>query len=213
LEQAGCRRQHENRLSLTSILVFGVLLGVKHALDADHLAAVATLVARERSLAGVLRQGVAWGVGHTLALFVFGGAVLVLGAAIPEETEQSLELLVGAMLMLLGGDLLRRVLRNEAQVTAQRPSRALAIGMLHGLAGSAVLVLITVEKLASPLWGASYLLLFGLGSTLGMALLSALVSLPLRASAHRLAGLLCVLQGLTAAVSLMLGLFMVLEHM
>jgi hypothetical protein len=190
-----------------------MLLGVKHALDADHLAAVATLVARERSLAGLLRQGVAWGVGHTLALFVFGGAVLVLGAAIPKETEQSLELVVGVMLMLLGGDLLRRMIRNEAQFAAQWPSRALAVGMLHGLAGSAVLVLITVEKLASPLWGASYLLLFGLGSTLGMALLSALISLPLRASAHRLVGLHRVLQGLTAAFSLMLGLFMVLESM
>ena len=88
-------------MTTLSILFVGALLGMKHATDADHLAAVATLATREATLAQAVRQGVAWGVGHTLTLMLFGGAVLVLGSAIPPGVERALETAVGIMLILL----------------------------------------------------------------------------------------------------------------
>ena len=78
-------------MTTVSILLFGLLLGMKHATEADHLAAVATLATRQGSMRQTLRQGVAWGVGHTLTLMVFGGAVLGLGHAISPALEQALE--------------------------------------------------------------------------------------------------------------------------
>ena len=230
-------------MTLPTILALGLVFGMQHALEADHLAAVATLAARERSLAGTLRQGIAWGVGHTLTLLVFGGVVLLLGAAIPEKAAHWLEAAVGVMLVLLGADLLRRMVRRKVHFHSHRhadgarhfhahshhgesgrhdlefhqhhhlrlPRRAIAVGMVHGLAGSAALVLVALDKLASPLWGALYVLLFGVGSIVGMALLSVAISLPLHAGAARLTLLNRGVQGVIAVVTIALGMRVFLE--
>lgn len=224
-------------MTLSAILALGLVFGMHHALEADHLAAVATLAARERSLAGTLRQGVAWGIGHTLTLLAFGGVVLLLGAAIPEQVAHWLEAAVGVMLVALGADVLRRMVlkrvhfhihhhadgarhfhahshqgepgRHDAELHQHHhlrlPRRAIAVGMVHGLAGSAALVLVALDKLASPLWGAAYVLLFGVGSIIGMALLSVAISLPLHASAARLTVLNRGVQGVIALVTIGLG--------
>ena len=78
-----------------SILFIGFLLGMKHATEADHLAAMATLVTQGNSLGHTVKQGIAWGIGHTLTLVLFGGIVLVLGKAIPRHMAQALEFSVG----------------------------------------------------------------------------------------------------------------------
>jgi len=194
-------------MGLPGILALGATFGMLHALEADHLAAVAALAARDETVLGTVRQGVAWGVGHTLTLLAFGGAVLLLGAVIDERTAHWLEAAVGAMLVALGADLVRRLLRERARLhdSARLPMRAVAVGMMHGLAGSATLVLLALEKAGSPLLGAAYILIFRLGSIAGMALLSALVSMPLRASAARLAALNRALQGIIAAATIGLG--------
>src|SRR5215203_4247612 len=75
-------------MTALSILVVGLLLGMKRATEADHLAAVATLATRQTSLGQTLRQGVAWGIGHSVTLMVFGGAVLGLGAVDSADLEQ-----------------------------------------------------------------------------------------------------------------------------
>src|SRR5580765_6227656 len=103
-----------------SILVVGLLLGTKHATEADHLAAVATLATRQGSLAQTLRQGVAWGVGHNLTLMLFGGAVLWLGQVVSPRLEQGLETAVGMMLVLLGADVLRRLVRDRIHFHVHR---------------------------------------------------------------------------------------------
>ncbi|MES9871277.1 MAG: hypothetical protein ABW149_16480, partial [Sedimenticola sp.] len=64
---------------MTTILLLGFLIGMQHALEVDHVAAVASLATRGRSLAETARQGAVWGLGHTLTLFLFGGAVILLG--------------------------------------------------------------------------------------------------------------------------------------
>ncbi len=203
-----------------SILALGLLLGMKHATEADHLAAVATLAARQASLAQTLRQGAAWGVGHTLTLLLFGGVVFVLGHSISPSTEQALETAVGVMLVLLGADLLRRVLAERRAgaralpASAQRatwPLRALAVGAMHGLAGSASLVMLSLQGLPSVSLGLGYIAVFGIGSVLGMGALSVLIAMPLRLSATPWAGLHRALSALVGAFSIGLGLHVVIE--
>lgn len=219
-------------MTLASILALGFLLGLRHATDADHVAAVATLATRSRSLAQTVAQGVAWGTGHTLTLMLFGGGVLVLGAVVPAQAARALELAVGVMLVALGADALYRLRREHVHFHAHRhadgvahfhahshrhedgphdparhdhrhpqgfPARALLVGMVHGMAGSAALVLLGLEALRSPAWGLVYIATFGLGSILGMALLSVAIAVPLRLTSRRLRH---AYRGLSAAVGL-----------
>src|SRR5512145_1505669 len=93
-------------MNAVNVLLIGLLLGIKHAMDADHLVAVATLVTRQQSLAQSMRQGIAWGMGHSVTLLVVGGIVLALGAPIPHRIVFALELAVGGILIALGADVL-----------------------------------------------------------------------------------------------------------
>jgi len=231
-----------------SILLFGFLLGMKHATEADHLAAVATLVTRQTNYAQTVVQGVAWGLGHTLMLLLFGGIVLALGRAIPPNLEQALEFCVGLMLIALGADVLRRVVRHRIHFHVHRhgadvahvhahshaeaevhglekmqnhaetkhdhphglPLRALAVGTMHGLAGSAALVLLSLQTVPTWTTGLVYIALFGAGSIAGMALLSLAIAVPLRLSA-RLAWLHNATTALFGAFSCALGVYVVYE--
>lgn len=217
-------------MTLASILALGFLLGLRHATEADHVAAVATLATRSRSLAHTVAQGIAWGAGHSLSLMLFGGMVLVLGVVVPERAAQGLELAVGVMLIGLGIDALLRLRRERIHFHAHRhadgvahfhahahrgergphqaarhdhghpagfPLRALLVGMVHGMAGTAALVLLSVEALHSPAQGLAYIAVFGVGSILGMAVLSAAIALPLRLTSQRLGR---AYRGLSAAV-------------
>jgi hypothetical protein len=168
-----------------------------------------------------MKQGMAWGVGHTLTLMLFGGVVLALGKAIPDQLAQALEFGVGLMLIALGGDVLRRLRRSRVHIHVHShpagathvhahshaaeedhggsphrhahpqapPLRALAIGMMHGMAGSAALILLSLQAVQSLPMALSYIVLFGVGSIAGMALLSAVIAIPLRWSAGYLAPL------------------------
>jgi ABC-type nickel/cobalt efflux system permease component RcnA len=202
---------------MTTVLLLGFLIGLQHAMEADHVAAVASLATRSRSMLQTVRQGAVWGLGHTLTLALFGGAVLLADRLVPERLASALELAVGVMLVGLGADVLRRLVRDRIHFHAHRhdgevhfhahahapdvdhdrdphhhthpegfPLRALLVGMMHGMAGSAALVVLVLGSVASPWQGLAYIALFGLGSVAGMAALGAVISVPLRRSAHRL---------------------------
>ncbi len=203
---------------MLSLLFLGFVIGMRHALEADHLAAVAALASRSTSLRQSLRHGTAWGIGHTLTLFGFGGLVLTVDSVIPQDFARTLELIVGLLLLLLGADVIRRVIRQRIHYHAHRhgnenphfhahshagegdhahsdhthahdrdfPLRALLVGLVHGMAGSAALILLTLEAVESVALGLVYIALFGVGSIAGMALLSVVISVPLRLSARRL---------------------------
>jgi len=225
-----------------SILFVGLLLGMQHATEADHLAAVATLVTRQTSLAQTLRQGVAWGVGHTLTLMLFGGVVILLGQSISPTLEQAFETAVGIMLVVLGADVLRRLIRERIHFHFHRhagtehvhahshrgegsheqsphhhahakrwPLRALAVGMMHGLAGSAALVVLSLKAAPSVSLGLGYIVLFGVGSIAGMAVLSMAIALPLRLSAGYLVGLHRSMTALVGIFSCALGIYVIVE--
>ncbi len=230
-------------MTALSILVVGLLLGMKHATEADHLAAVATLATRQGSLAQTLRQGVAWGIGHSLTLMLFGGAVLLLGQVISPRLEQALETAVGVMLVVLGADVLRRLVRDRIHFHVHRhepgtahvhahshrgegpharsahrhshagrwPLRALAVGMMHGLAGSAALVVLALQTIPSAGLGVGYIALFGAGSIAGMALLSVVIAVPLRISSRYLTRVHRTMTALVGIFSCAIGIYMVAE--
>ena len=230
-------------MTALSILVVGLLLGMKHATEADHLAAVATLATREGSLGQTLRQGVAWGIGHTVTLMLFGGAVLGLGGAISTDLDQALETAVGAMLIVLGADVLRRLVRDRIHFHAHRhdarrahfhahshrgdgphrasahrhahprrwPVRALAVGVMHGLAGSAALVVLTMQTMPSVGLGLGYIALFGLGSIGGMALLSIVIAVPLKLSSAYLTRAHHAMTAIVGVCTCALGIAMIVQ--
>lgn len=225
-------------MSIGATLLLGMLLGMRHALDADHLAAVATLVTRSRSLSHTLWQGVAWGTGHTITLLLFGGAVLVLGLVLPEKAALGLELAVGVMLVALGAEVLYRLRRKRVHFHAHRhadgaehfhahahegeprqhdpdrhqhghsfPLRALLVGMVHGMAGSAALILLTLETLRTPALGLVYIALFGIGSIAGMAALSVVIAIPMRMTSQRLGRAYNGLSALVGLGTMLLGCY------
>ena len=89
-------------LNVVSFLFLGFFLGMRHATDADHVVAIATIVSRERSMAGSALIGAAWGVGHTITVMAVGAAIIVFGVVIPPQLGLSMEFAVGIMLVLLG---------------------------------------------------------------------------------------------------------------
>ena len=220
---------------MLSLMMFGFLIGMKHALEGDHIAAVAALTADGGSFRHALKQGAAWGLGHTLTLFAFGALVIVLDASLPERFADWLEFTVGAMLVLLGLDVLRRVVRDrvhfhphghgggEVHLHAHShrgerghhahrhrhasgvPLRALFVGLMHGMAGSAALLLLSASTTSSPWLGLLYIAIFGLGSMAGMAAFSVVIAVPLRASARGMTWMHTGLQAVIGGATIGLG--------
>ena len=95
------------------ILGLGFLLGMQHALEADHIAAVSSIAVRRRNVADIVKHGLTWGLGHTLTLFAFAGAAILLGHAIPESVARPIETAVGLMLIGLGAHVLWRLWRDR----------------------------------------------------------------------------------------------------
>lgn len=151
-----------------------LLLGMRHATDPDHVLAVATIVGREQSLRGAARIGVIWGLGHGLTIALLGGSVIAFRLALSPRLELSLEFGVALMLMLLGTlALLRR--RSTPQPTPLRP---FVVGFIHGLAGSAAASVLVLSTLGDPRWGIVYLFVFGMGTLLGMAVMTSALAAP-----------------------------------
>lgn len=223
-----------------AILGFGFLLGLKHATEADHLAAVSTIVAERKSLWSPAFIGGLWGLGHTISLFIAGIFVLLLNFQISESTERILEFGVGVMLVLLGLNVLRKLIQggelhfhthSHGDHTHAHPHihehgkedkkhthhdlrfspRSVVIGMIHGLAGSAALMLLVIPTIESRAVGLLYIIIFGIGSIGGMMLMSFLVGLPFHFTASRYNRFNYLLQSIAGLVSVGLGLFIVYE--
>lgn len=228
----------ENRVdAMGSILLLGLLIGMKHAVEADHVAAVASLAGRNQSLRDALRMGLAWGLGHTVALFAVGAVVLSLDTVLPERIALILEFGVGIMLVWLGLDVIRRLikarihfhahqhvdgtkhfhahshanegaqnrLRHEHEHRRAITLRALAVGLMHGMAGSAALILLTLGEIDSLWMALAYMALFGLGSMLGMAALSIIIAVPLQRMAKHLTWAHSSLNAMVGMVTIGIG--------
>ncbi len=202
---------------MISILALGFLIGMQHALEADHVAAVSSIVARRSRYGDIVRHGLTWGLGHTLTLFVFAGAAIFLGRAIPDNIMGPIEGAVGIMLIGLGLHVLWRLWRDRVHFHPHRHGdgqvhlhahshagetqphhashhehehgfrwRTLLVGLMHGLAGSAALLVLAVSRASDPVAGLGYVLVFGVGSMVGMGVLSSVIAVPFVLTARRL---------------------------
>jgi hypothetical protein len=221
--------------SMTATLGLGFVLGLKHALDADHLVAIATLASERRGLLGSARTGAAWGLGHTTSLFLAGAVVIGMRLTIPPRVAQGMEFLVAVMLVALGarilwpwarerwvhvhlhrhGGLPHAHLHSHAMHRAGRAhahggqplGRPFLVGLAHGMAGTAALVLLVLSTIPSAALGMVSIALFGLGSIGGMVIMSCGIGLPFVLAAQRMRGLQGGLRVAAGAVSTAFGLY------
>jgi ABC-type nickel/cobalt efflux system permease component RcnA len=230
------------------ILGLGFLLGMQHALEADHIAAVSSIAARRTEVGDIVRHGLTWGLGHTLTLFAFAGAAIIVGHAIPEHFARPIETAVGFMLVGLGAHVLWRMWRDRvhfhihghddgtvhvhAHRHAENPAdaavpharnlhqhahgfrwRTLLVGLMHGMAGSAALLVLTVSQASSPAVGLAYVGLFGIGSMIGMGALSTVIAVPLAVSARWLTWANSGLQGAVGVITIAIGVMTIVTTM
>ncbi len=244
----------------------GLVLGIRHSTDTDHVVAISTIVSRQRSIRGAALIGSLWGVGHTLTIFAVGCLIILGGVVIPPRVGLSMEFSVALMLILLGllnltGIMQRIVARfNPGQSAAKilpsesieesgrekpvfsdtaveqamqqnRPDardkrrfaaamerygkyqllRPLAIGLVHGLAGSAAIALLVLSTIHNPLWAIVYLLIFGGGTMVGMMGMTAVMAMPLTYAGNRLPQMSRYLRVTSGLVSVCFGSFLVYQ--
>ena len=226
-----------------AILSLGFLLGMQHALEPDHIAAVSSIAARRTHVGDIVKHGLTWGLGHTLTLFVFAGAAILLGHAIPETVAQPIETAVGVMLVGLGAHVWWRLWRDRVHFHTHSHGdgmthfhahshagdilpharaahghehgfrwRTLLVGLMHGMAGSAALLVLVATQAATPAAGLGYVALFGIGSMIGMGVLSSVIALPLAASARWLTWANRGLQMAVGAVTIAIGIHSIIEN-
>jgi hypothetical protein len=213
----------KNSLAFVASAGLGTLLGMRHAFEPDHLAALSTLLTGERNVRKAAWLGVYWGIGHTLTLLVAGTLLVVLRADMPAMAS---DLLACAVVLLLVGFGFRAIYLSAGQASAGATHshvhgarsasahvgrwtlarRPLLVGAVHGLAGSGALTALVMAEIPSMGARLTYLVLFGVGSTLGMAALSGLMGWPIaRVGAHG-AVARCVSLAV-GCISIMLGLY------
>lgn len=225
-------------------LGLGLVFGLKHATEVDHVVAVSTIVSEHRNITRAAVVGGLWGAGHTASLVIVGAIVLALRVAIPEWVAHWLEFSVALMITGLGANALVRALRrrtdvhrhthrydgathlhvhfHESDAEHDEPVphshagtrvgfKPLIVGAVHGLAGSAALTLLVLTQTESIWLGLLYLAVFGLGSVVGMMLMSGLVGLPFALSARKLTGIHHGLQATAGALSIAFGLWYAYE--
>jgi hypothetical protein len=254
--------------NLASLLFLGFLLGIRHATDADHVVAIATIVSRQRNLRGSAMIGAVWGIGHTLTILAVGGAIILFGVVIPPRLGLAMEFGVGIMLILLGvltlmgmggvirqaasliqgpqgrsphsrdhlhahGDYVHRHARSSGGgdehghredetplawldarfrgLVLYRWLRPLAVGIVHGLAGSAAVALLVLTLVHDPVWAMAYLLLFGAGTIGGMMVITVGLAAPFAFTSSSLPRFNLRLRVVSGLISFVFGVFLIYE--
>jgi ABC-type nickel/cobalt efflux system permease component RcnA len=246
-------------VNLLAIIGIGFMLGMRHALDPDHVVAITTIVSRQRSIRHAGLVGILWGVGHTITILLVGAAIILFNLAIPIRLGLAMELAVGLMLILLGllnltgitqritdrftpGYVDREIIHSHvhrhgeyvhAHIHGHRPEvhmhleqapegpservmqriglyqlfRPLAVGIVHGLAGSAAVALLVLTTIRDARWAVAYLLVFGVGTIAGMMLITMMIGAPFAYTGKRFASFNRVLQVASGLISVAFGLF------
>jgi high-affinity nickel-transport protein len=224
----------------------GLILGMRHSTDADHVVAISTIVSKQKSIRGAALIGSIWGLGHTITIFVVGSLIILFGVTIPPRIGLSMEFSVALMLILLGvlnlSGVMKRITTHFTPASAQAsiqtdnapllpaPSkirgrfrtsihtfgwyqciRPLAIGLVHGLAGSAAVALLVLSTIHNPYWASAYLIIFGVGTMVGMMCMTAAIALPLTYAGDRFSKLSNFFGVASGMVSLCFGSFLVYQ--
>lgn len=195
--------------SALSIAVLGLLLGIRHAVDPDHVVAVGTIATRTPTFRRAALVGALWGLGHTLTIFAVGGSIILLRVVISPRVGLAMEFAVALMLITLG-------LVNVASARHEHPpapsaARPVVVGMVHGLAGSAAVALIILATVASSTWAMAYLLLFGAGTVIGMVLVTGIIAVPASMAVTRVRHARRWLTLASGVVSLVFGILLARE--
>jgi ABC-type nickel/cobalt efflux system permease component RcnA len=232
-------RATDRLVPFVTVILLGLFLGVRHSTDPDHVVAVATIVSRQGSVRSSAIIGLLWGLGHTLTIFMVGSVIIIFGVVIPPRLGLSMEFCVALMLILLGVLNLTGVMGWLTARTASmidvpgvpRPAvagrlallhektvgklglyqtlRPLAVGLVHGLAGSAAVALLVLSTIKSPLWSTAYLLIFGFGTMAGMMLMTAAISMPMVYTTKKFFNINRYLVAISGVASMSFGAFLV----
>jgi len=224
------------------VIGLGLILGMRHSTDADHVVAISTIVTRQRSIRSAALIGSIWGLGHTITIFIVGALIILFGVEIPPRLGLSMEFSVAIMLILLGVLNLSGILQkittyftptntgrapaSDGQPTTRMERwleqsvgrfglyqclRPLIIGLIHGLAGSAAVALLVLSTIHNPAWATVYLLIFGIGTMIGMMCMTAAIAVPLTFAGDRFTKLSKYLGAASGMVSLCFGSFLVYQ--
>ena len=228
-----------------AVLGLGLVYGLKHATEVDHIVAVSVIVSEHRKLWRAAIVGGLWGAGHTASLVIVGAIVIALKIAIPQRVASWLEFGVALMIIGLGMAAFRRAFRSRSDfhvhkhahgdlshahihfhedsnqaaplseshthTVARMGLKPLLVGAVHGLAGSGALTLLVLTQINSSLLGLLYLGVFGMGSIVGMLLMSSLMGIPFAFSSRKLNGIHYSLQMLAAVLSMAFGIWYAYE--
>lgn len=211
-------------------LLFGFILGIEHAFEADHMIAVSTMVTEHKNPFKASLVGTFWGIGHTTTLFIVGIVVLLLKVTIPENVSLSLEMIVGFVLVLLGVKIIREKKETLHMHTHTHDDTAhthhhlhtnhnhwhthyhsFIIGLIHGLAGSGALMILVLSTINELFQGVYYILLFGIGSIIGMTVISFFVGIPFIYSAKKFPYIEKYLRTIAGILSIIFGLSIIYE--
>lgn len=219
-------------IGFLSILALGFVLGIKHAIEPDHIIAVSTIASQSKKLFRSTLAGVFWGIGHTATLFIIGIILIFMKGEIPEKWAMSLEFLVGIMLVYLGlttvfslknihvhqhehdGEEHKHIHSHIHSGTHEHQHqhknvsylKSMLIGLVHGLAGSGAMVLLTMSTVKSVWEAAIYILIFGVGTIIGMLFFTTLIGLPFVFSAKKVT-LNKTLTQITGSISIVFGVY------
>jgi high-affinity nickel-transport protein len=230
------------------IALLGLILGMRHATDPDHVIAVTTILSREHRLSAAARVGVVWGLGHTITVLIVGASIIVFKLAIPTRLGLAMEFAVAIVLILLGAgaacDFVRYLASRMTGGSSHSPGteyvvhahehahdalehrhphvhlhdhgaddvpqhrehllhtdsvpkigaprsllKSFAIGLAHGLAGSAAIALLVLSAIPDPLFALLYLVIFCLGTIVGMGLITVAIATPFVIASQRLSWL------------------------
>ncbi|MAG78597.1 urease accessory protein UreH [archaeon] len=211
-----------------TILGFGFLLGLKHALEADHVVAVSTIISQTKNFKKSLVLGASWGIGHTTTLFIIGILILIFKINIPEKFSLSFELIVGIILIGLGIEILYKKLIRREHIHEHKHKniihehkhshiksyehnhnhKSFLLGLVHGLAGSGVLMLLVIASINSIMQGLFFILIFGFGSIIGMLFVSGIIAIPFifTSKINRLEKILQIIAG---SLSILIGIIII----
>ncbi len=228
---------------MTGILLLGFLIGMQHAFEADHVAAVSSMVTSKTSMRRAVHHGLAWGLGHSLILGAVTGLMIGFGLTVDEQWSSIFEFGVGLLLVVLGARVLLRLWREGGAwrvhrhsngkahvhfVTAEServehgpaehahrhglPRSTISIGMVHGLAGSGSILMMTAVGLDTPSDAILYVALFGIGSMIGMGILSAIIAVPLHWTSKSLKVGNFAIQGVIGLIAIVIGITIAAEN-
>lgn len=217
--------------SALAVLGLGLLLGLEHAFEPDHVIAVTSLISKQKNLKKASILGLTWGLGHTTTLFIVGLIIILLKITIPETIALSLEFIVGILIIILGIYIIKGIIFEKKHIHTHRHDgsthihihshkeskthehihKSYVVGLVHGLAGSASLMLLVLTTIESTILGLLYILIFGIGSIIGMAIVGGIISLPFIITSKKFTTLNIGIRYATGIISIGFGAYLMIK--